>query len=184
MTQEELVREYKRLIETETIDRSKASTYFKTGRKFYAPLQDGVADEFNFFDNTMVLYTETEDPGREPDFTSNSGSRYWYTENGVIRGSNHWGNRVANCDWALKRKNGRTVYGQSAWELQNFGRVFFGYADWKDFIQKAELYEINGREVLTTFNNHVGRDIVYVDDKPYRKVITISWEEADPEEVK
>ena len=37
---------------------------------------------------------------REPDYISESGSKYWYTEAGVVRCSDHWG-RVASCAWQL-----------------------------------------------------------------------------------
>lgn len=44
-------------------------------------------------------------PKRKPDFVSDSGSKYWFTVNSVIRQSNHWG-QLDTCNWTLDGKNG------------------------------------------------------------------------------
>ena len=55
---------------------------------------------------------------QKPDFTSKSGSSYFFIENGVYRLSNHWG-RAANCKWRLEAKNpahtSRTKLGFALW---------------------------------------------------------------------
>lgn len=60
-----------------------------------------VANELNFFVSTKADFAKCDKPAREPDYVSGSGSAYWYTEDGVIRMSDHWGAGVASCDWYL-----------------------------------------------------------------------------------
>ena len=79
---------------------------------------------FNFFKHT---YCEFKLVGEEffkeklIHFKSKSGSKYFYTDIGVYRYSNHWG-RVANCRWKI---NGIENY-----KNQNY---YIGYANWFDF---------------------------------------------------
>ena len=54
-------------------------------------------------------------------FKSKSGSKYFYTNAGVYRYSNHWG-RVANCRWKIS--------GIEDYKNQNY---YIGYANWVDF---------------------------------------------------
>ncbi|MCR4854846.1 MAG: hypothetical protein K5908_01640 [Erysipelotrichaceae bacterium] len=179
MRQEELITQLKERDINEEVSFSKGGKYFKSARKFYKGLQDGKASEINFFENTIVLFDECERPDREPDFGSPSGSCYWYSEEGVIRGSDHWGCGVGNCDWALKTRKGETVYGHYWKYTRNFARPRFGFAKWEDFLFKARLIEIGGKEVVTTFNNTVGRDLIGVEGKTYlRKVIEV-FEEVE-----
>lgn len=179
MTQKELIEEYKRISEIDDIDRSKAYKCFKTSQKHYASVQDGIANPDNFFDNTVALFEEVTKPKRKADFESDSGSRYWYRKDGLIRGSNHWGNRVANCDWALKLNDGSTVYGESAYAAKTFTSEKFGFVKWEDFILKSELIEIKGEEVLTTFANKIGRDYIKHKGKTYQKNIVITYTPVD-----
>jgi len=179
MEQEKLIAKFREIQETQKIEYSKAFRHFRSARAYYLPLQDGVASEINFFDYTIVMYNETEKPDREPDFTSGSGSRYWYFKDGIIRGSDHWGNGVANCDWALKLKTGKTLYGNTAFDVTCIKEPKYGFAKWSDFVLKSRLLEINGKEVVTTFNNSIGRDQVKLDGKLYKKVVIETWEEAE-----
>lgn len=55
----------------------------------------------NFFSNTMAAFQRCESPDRPADYESNSGSKYWYGDEGVIRESDHWGTGIASCDWYL-----------------------------------------------------------------------------------
>lgn len=157
----------------------KAHEFFKTSRSFYEDLQDGIADENSFFDNTITLYEEVDQPKRKPDYTSDSGSQYWYSKKGVIRGSNHWGIAVANCDWALKRKNGRTVYGYNHKCFTKFTYYLYGFSNWKDFIFKGKIINIDGDEVFTTFANHRGPGLVEHKGKIYQRVITETYEKVE-----
>ena len=160
------------------IDYRSPAKHFYSLQEHYAPLQEGIAGPANFFDSTIVLYQEVEQPKRKPDFTSGSGSRYWFTKKGVVRGSDHWGNHVANCDWALKLKNGKTTYGSSPWATRTFATEKFGYADWKDFLLKCEVLTIKRQTILTSFANKIGRDIISIDGKQYQKEVIIKWHEV------
>lgn len=81
----------------------------------------------NFYDYTKATFNEVEKPAREADYTSNSGSQYWYGEdkNGqyVVRGSNHWsgiGRDQEDLDRGrtFAERNGRnTLIGSCQWEL-------------------------------------------------------------------
>jgi len=177
MNQTELVAKYKEIIDQKKIGYFQPYNHFKTSRAFYSQLQDGVADEYNFFTETMVIYQETTKPDREPDFTSDSGSRYWYSKEGVIRGSDHWGNGVARCDWAFRQKNGRTIYGYDYDCPIHLKQARYGFARWEDFLFKAKLIEIDGEELVTTFRNTKGMDLIEKDGRLYRRVVTESYVE-------
>ena len=43
-------------------------------------------------------------PNRPPDYVSQSLSRYWHTNDGVYRQSNHWGRKIASCNWLIDSK--------------------------------------------------------------------------------
>ncbi|MES2811048.1 MAG: hypothetical protein V4670_01130 [Bacteroidota bacterium] len=77
------------------------------------------------------------------DFESESGSKYYYTESGMYRYSNHWG-RLANSKWRLV-ENGLS---QSKFKL--------GFAQWDEF------YPDNNDEVLYYLEyNSVEKTITY-----------------------
>ena len=156
--------------------KSRPAGFFKAVRKLYLPLQEGKATEKTFFDYTLVIFEETEKPDREPDFGSPSGSCYWYSPEGVVRKSDHWGNGVAKCNWAIKLKNGRTVYGTTSRDVKCYKEPKYGFARWDDFVHIPRILEINGQEVMTTFNNYIPRDKVVVDGKVYKKVVIEYWE--------
>ena len=179
MHQKELIEKYKEIKDEYQIRYFQPYRHFLMEKKFFAKLQDGTADEFNFFTETIVTYNETTKPLKEPDFISSSGSCYWYSEEGVVRGSNHWGNGVARCDWALHMNNGKTVYGYDHDCSTHLNHYRYGFARWVDFLFKARLITINDEEVLTTFNNTVGWDLIQHNGKVYHRVISESFEEAE-----
>jgi len=77
----------------------------------------------NFHKHTFCVFNETdfsEIGDKKPDYTSSSGSAYYFTTAGVFRLSNHWG-RAAKCKWRL----------QSAQDYDR--RLRLGYAKWSDF---------------------------------------------------
>ena len=152
--------------------------FFKTSKKYYSDIQDGIASKRNFFENTLVIYDEVKKPKGKPDFDSDSGSRYWYFKDGVIRQSDHWGNGVANCDWAYRNSKGKITYGTSYKSCKSFKKPIYGFARWDAFLFKARLIEINGKQVVTTFKNCYGRDLIKVDGKKYQRVIIESFEEV------
>mgnify|MGYP000162123808 CR=1 FL=1 len=90
----------------------------------------------NFFKHTFCEFKEVGD-FNFPDnkfFTSKSESKYYYTEKGVFRKSNHWG-RVANCRWKLMSKQ--------SYKNQ---REVIGYANWVDFypiLSNQKLFTIS-----------------------------------------
>lgn len=82
----------------------------------------------NFHINTFTNFSQiksNEIPNREPNFISNSGSKYWYIEETqeVIRQSNHWGRTIASCNWLL---DGMSVKKQTQGisKLSDFHREF------------------------------------------------------------
>lgn len=80
----------------------------------------------NTFKNTFCVFTEvsrTEIQGKEPDYCSDSGSVYFYTEKGLYRLSNHWG-RLGNCKWRLIDKG-----------LNEHPKIKLGFALWNDFYE-------------------------------------------------
>lgn len=177
MNQKELIETIKNL-DPEQIKRYQGpAKFFKTSKKYYENLQDGIASEMNYFENTLVMYTETKKPKGDPDFESDSGSRYWYSKEGIVRGSDHWGNGVANCDWALKRKNGKIIYGVSYKSPKTFKDRLYGFAKWEDYLFKARLIEVNNKEVVTSFKNTIGRDLIKVDGKKYERKVIETFEE-------
>ena len=56
------------------------------------------ANENNFYILTRAKFKRQAQPTRKPDYVSTSGSKYWYTEKGVIRTSDHWIG-VNTCEW-------------------------------------------------------------------------------------
>ena len=59
----------------------------------------------NFYKHTFCIFNEVEIGAVEslkPNHKSNSGSIYYFTEDGVFRLSNHWG-RAASCKWRLQK---------------------------------------------------------------------------------
>ena len=177
MDDNRLIKEFKE-ISKEDICFDSASKYFKSVRELYKPFQNGTASSDNFFDSTVALFNEIKKPNRKADFVSESGSRYWFKKEGLVRGSNHWGNRVVNCDWAIKMLNGRTVYGESSYAAKSFSKEYFGFVKWEDIVLKPEIVKIGKKEVLLSFENKIGRDIVVLNKKKYQRVITVSYKEV------
>lgn len=82
----------------------------------------------NFHKHTFCVFREValaEIENRKPDYTSKSGSSYYFTENGVYRLSNHW-SRVANCRWRLESN------------ISDPSRTKLGFAYWSNFHRDNE----------------------------------------------
>lgn len=80
--------------------------------------------KYNFHKYTFCIFNEvctSEIDLLKPNYTSKSGSSYFFTEQGVYRKSDHWG-RAANCKWRLQSKC-----------IENNGRTKIGFAQWTEF---------------------------------------------------
>ncbi|MGI5173132.1 hypothetical protein H0R92_05975 [Treponema sp. OMZ 840] len=82
----------------------------------------------NFYTSSYADWHEvTNAPDRKPDFKSRSGSEYWYSDEGVYRRSDHWGN-VASCKWPL---DGQQIQ----------GTVKVGFSTWGDFYDMTRPFK-------------------------------------------
>lgn len=105
----------------------------------------------NFHRHTFCIFKEvpfSELEGLKPNYTSQSGSSYYFTQEGVYRVSNHWG-RAANCKWRLQ-----------ALTNVSSDRTRTGYADWTAFhpdndLQKLYFIEVDFDTQLVNYT-HVG----------------------------
>ncbi|MFK7748489.1 MAG: hypothetical protein AB8B65_08870 [Kordia sp.] len=99
----------------------------------------------NFFRNTYCVFKAVDFQSvkdKRPHFTSKSGSKYYYTNEGVYRVSAHWG-RAATCRWRLQTDDSTT---------QNGAKV--GFAKWTSFYKDNEvekLYFIQKSEFTHTY---------------------------------
>jgi hypothetical protein len=71
----------------------------------------------------------------QPNYSSKSGSSYYFKEEGLYRVSNHWG-RAANCRWKLDS----SAMPKTSNVYENLKRVQIkvGYAKWTDFYPNNE----------------------------------------------
>lgn len=86
----------------------------------------------NFHKYTFCIFNEVHsDAIRElkPNYKSKSGSRYYFTAEGVFRLSNHW-SRVANCRWRLQAN--------PQLHKSDNTRTRLGFAKWTDFYSDNE----------------------------------------------
>jgi hypothetical protein len=122
-------------------------------RSFYAKYQDGTANSDNFYVCTIAEFQPVaRRPRRQPDYVSQNrdgkiSSEYWYTSDGVIRGSKHWGAGIASCDWFIDDQN-----------TDMKGCKQYGKASWTDFIQKTAIIcnEVDGTATMSSFTNTIG----------------------------
>jgi len=75
----------------------------------------------NFHLETRATFMPCATPERMPDYTSDSGSQYWYEGSTVIRCANHWG-VVASCVWGYNGKE-TNQYVSGVCELSGFERI-------------------------------------------------------------
>lgn len=107
----------------------------------------------NFHRHTFCVFKEVnlnELQGLKPNYTSKSGSSYYFIPEGVYRVSNHWG-RAANCKWRLQ-----------ALEHTSSERTRAGYANWKEFhpdndLQKLYFIEADFDSDSVNYN-HIGNN--------------------------
>jgi hypothetical protein len=87
----------------------------------------------NSFKNTFCVFHEVdvkEIMGLKPNFESDAGSKYFYSEKGMFRLSNHWG-KLANSKWRLIALQPETV-----------SKTKLGFANWNDFYPDNDADEI------------------------------------------
>ncbi|WP_394758210.1 hypothetical protein [Flavobacterium sp.] len=87
-------------------------------------LQNKFKPNSKSFKNTFCVFNEVEVQIVEnliPNYKSEAGSHYFYTETGMYRLSNHWG-RLANSKWRL-----------IALEPESASKTKLGFAKWDDF---------------------------------------------------
>lgn len=111
------------------------------------------------FKNTFCIFTEVESKIVEsliPNYKSESGSQYFYTEAGMYRLSNHWG-RLANSKWRLV-----------ALEPESTSKTKLGFAKWDSFYPDNDfekLYYLEANFDTKTIN-YQHRNNPYFDNKP------------------
>lgn len=90
--------------------------------------ENRVIDKSNFFDRTNADFKQSTRPENfvEFDFISRSGSKYFYTQEGVYRYSDHWG-ACASCFW--------TFEGNILGMFDDIDNKFYrwGFVKWGDF---------------------------------------------------
>jgi hypothetical protein len=88
----------------------------------------GPIEKINFFTSTVADFASVPGhPARPADHESESGSRYWYSDEGVVRESDHWGHGVASCDWYLDG-------GEYGWGAES--APVCGFCAWDGFTRK------------------------------------------------
>lgn len=103
----------------------------------------------NFFKHTYCEWKEVsieEIKEKKPSYQSEKGSRYFFSDKGIFRYSNHWG-RVANCRWKLisEKKESQCYY--------------VGYASWSSFYPNDErennyVINVNFLQKNVTFEHY------------------------------
>lgn len=85
----------------------------------------------DYFESTAAIFKQATAPDREPDYESASGSKYWLTDSGVYRVSNHWGYSIASCKWWLEGV-----------AMDEFGTVEFSGSDYRELCGYVELADM------------------------------------------
>jgi hypothetical protein len=100
----------------------------------------------NSFKNTFCVFQEVLSDKIENlkvQYDSKSGSKYFYTEEGMYRLSNHWG-RLANSKWRLEPMEPETA-----------SKTKLGFAAWNEFHPdnaEEELYYLEANYIKNTVN--------------------------------
>jgi hypothetical protein len=100
----------------------------------------------NSFKNTFCVFQEVfpdKIENLKVQYDSKSGSKYFYTEEGMFRLSNHWG-RLANSKWRLEPM-----------EPETDSKFKIGFAAWNEFYPdnaEEELYYLEANYAKNTVN--------------------------------
>lgn len=98
----------------------------------------------NSFKNTFCVFQEVlpeKIKGMPIQYESKAGSKYFYTEEGMYRLSNHWG-RLANSKWRLEPM-----------EPETDSKTKLGFANWNEFYPddaEEEIYYLEANYVKKT----------------------------------
>jgi len=109
----------------------------------------------NSFKNTFCIFREVlraNIEGMSVQYDSLSGSKYFYTIEGMYRLSNHWG-RLANSKWRLAPMEPETAF-----------KTKLGFASWNDFYPDnaiEELYYIKANFENKTVNYQHRNNLEY-----------------------
>lgn len=107
------------------------------------------------FKNTFCVFQEVvldKIDGMQVQYDSRSGSKYFYTKEGMYRLSNHWG-RLANSKWRLEPL-----------EPETDSKFKVGYACWNEFYpdsQEDKLYYLEANYIKNTVNYQHKNNPVY-----------------------
>jgi hypothetical protein len=115
-----------------------------------------------FYKNTKANFSSVEIPQTPPDFESESGSRYWYLPEGVIRASDHWGG-VATCYWLLDHDS----YVKKTHQKDETGAAA-GFCPWTGFQENNDYYlldfyrlhEAKDRSVYSPITHIAGLEVL------------------------
>ena len=102
-------------------------------------------NKLNFHKHTYCVFREVgfdKVNDLKPNYSSKSGSSYYFTDEGLYRVSNHWG-RAANCRWKLEANSMSSSMSSSmsrskssSSSMSNVTKL--GYAKWTDFYPNNE----------------------------------------------
>jgi hypothetical protein len=115
------------------------SDYLCTMEKIFRPSPKSFKNTFCVFQEVLI----NEIAGLQLQYDSKSGSKYYYTQKGMFRLSNHWG-RLANSKWRLLSLLPET---ESKFKV--------GFASWKEFYpdnSEEELYYLEANYNNNTVN--------------------------------
>lgn len=120
--------------------------------KSYKPKSKSFKNTFCVFDEKPITEIENLDVSYE----SQSGSKYYYTTDGVYRLSNHWG-RLANSKWRLIESE---IEVQS---IANESKFKLGYANFSDFLpdnnfDKLYFLEYNSNNQTINYQHKLSKN--------------------------
>jgi hypothetical protein len=113
---------------------------------YLCPMEKIFRPSPNSFKNTFCVFQEVlsnQIENLKVQYDSKSGSKYFYTKEGMFRLSNHWG-RLANSKWRLEPM-----------EPETDTKFKIGYASWNEFYPdnaEEELYYLEANYTKNTVN--------------------------------
>lgn len=116
----------------------------------------------NFFLNTYAVFKIKKfaliKKLGKPNFTSSSGSKYWYTKEGVYRFSTHWEIiKASTCVWRLTRDRVDVTLGFCLW--QDFKKIEWDYTDDLDKHTDEEPVALEPKKIGTKKINIVFSEV-------------------------